>query len=44
MHLRLPGSAFVSVKDAGHMLPLEAPAECAGLVTDWIMGIEGAKR
>ncbi|KAK9237464.1 Alpha/Beta hydrolase protein [Lipomyces kononenkoae] len=39
MHERIKGSKLVMFKDAGHMIPLEAPERLASIVLDFINGL-----
>ncbi|WP_372502540.1 alpha/beta fold hydrolase [Dietzia maris] len=32
---------FVEIPQTGHMLPVEAPAQLAGVLSDWLGSLEG---
>jgi pimeloyl-ACP methyl ester carboxylesterase len=35
-----PHVTYVEIPETGHMLPVEAPAQLAGVLSDWLSSLE----
>ncbi|MEW1938014.1 alpha/beta hydrolase [Dietzia maris] len=36
-----PHVTYVEIPQTGHMLPVEAPTQLAGVLSDWLSSLEG---
>ena len=36
-----PHVTYVEIPETGHMLPVEAPGQLAGVLSDWLSSLEG---